>query len=86
MEFKMRANVVMSKSLAVEADNLLDAMKKAEEQLENIPMSEFEYTNSYFDEVGPIKWMDESKYQKKERFLKIRREEDYGREGTEGDI
>lgn len=76
----------MSKSLAVEADNLLDAMKKAEEQLENIPMSEFECTNSYFDEVGPIKWMDESKYQKKERFLKIRREEDYGRERTERDI
>ena len=55
----------MSKSLAVEADNLLDAMKKAKEQLENIPMSEFEYTNAYFDEVGPIKWMDESKFRKK---------------------
>jgi hypothetical protein len=33
MEFKLRANVVMSKNLTVEADNLNDAVKKAQEMM-----------------------------------------------------
>lgn len=31
MEFKIRANIVMSKELSIEADNLSDAMDKAQE-------------------------------------------------------
>ena len=31
MEFKIRANIVMSKELSIEADNLSDAMDKAKE-------------------------------------------------------
>ena len=31
MEFKIRADIIMSKELSIEADNLADAMDKAEE-------------------------------------------------------
>lgn len=31
MEFKIRANIIMSKELSIEADNLADAMDKAQE-------------------------------------------------------
>lgn len=30
MEFKIRANIIMSKDLSIEADNLIDAMDKAQ--------------------------------------------------------
>ena len=60
MEFKLRANVVMSKNLTVEADNLNDAVKKAQEMMSGaISQKELKITNLYFDEISPIKWMEE---------------------------
>ena len=56
MEFKLRANVVMSKNLTVEADNLNDAVKKAQEMMSGpISQKELKITNLYFDEIGPIR-------------------------------
>ena len=57
MEFKLRANIVMSKKLTVEADNLAEAMEKAQEMVAK-PMrySELTPVKVYFDEISPIKW------------------------------
>lgn len=60
MEFKLRANIVMSKELTVEADNLAEAMEKAQAMMaEPVPYSELTATKIYFDEISPIKWKDE---------------------------
>ena len=60
MEFKLRANVVMSKNLTVEADNLNDAVKKAQEMMSGpISQKELKITNLYFDEIGHIRRMEE---------------------------
>ena len=60
MEFRLRANVVMSKNLTVEADNLNDAVKKAQEMMSGpISQKELKITNLYFDEISPVKWMEE---------------------------
>ena len=67
MEFKLRANMVMSKSLTVEAAELGEAMEKAKELLADMPMKDFQLTDLYFDEIEPIKWLDESKYRKKQK-------------------
>ena len=62
MEFKLRANIVMSKELTVEADNLAEAMKKAQTMMaEPVPYNELTLTKLYFDEISPIKWMDSDK-------------------------
>ena len=62
MEFKLRANIVMSKELTIEADNLAEAMGKAQKMMaEPIPYRELTATKIYFDEISPIKWMDEKK-------------------------
>ena len=48
MEFKLRANVVMSKNLTVEADNLNDAVKKAQEMMSGaISQKELKITNLF---------------------------------------
>ena len=63
MEFKLRANIVMSKKLTVEASNLGEAMDKAQTMMTApIPYRELTVSKIYFDEISPIKWMDESKY------------------------
>ena len=60
MEFKLRANIVMSKKLTVEASNLAEAMEKAQTMMsEPVPYSELTVTKIYFDEISPIKWKDE---------------------------
>ena len=60
MEFKLRANIVMSKELTVEAFNLSEAMDKAQKIMaEPVPYSELTVSRIYFDEISPIKWMDE---------------------------
>ena len=62
MEFKLRANIVMSKELTVEADDLAEAMKKAQTMMsEPVPYKELTATKLYFDEISPIKWMDSDK-------------------------
>ena len=66
MEFKLRANIVMSKELTIEAEHLGEAMKKAEEMMAGpISMKELKTSNVYFDVLSGIKWMDESKYLRK---------------------
>ena len=60
MEFKLRANIVMSKELTVEASNLAEAMDKAQTMMAKpMPYSELTVSKIYFDEISPIKWMDE---------------------------
>lgn len=60
MVFKLRANIVMSKELAVEADDFMEAMDKAQTMMaEPMPYSELTVRKIYFDEISPIKWMDE---------------------------
>ena len=59
MEFKLRANIVMSKELTIEAEHLAEALKKAQAMMaEPIPMKELTMTKFYFDEVSGIKWAD----------------------------
>lgn len=66
MEFKLRANIVMSKELTVEAEHLGEALKKAEEMMAGpISMKELKTSKVYFDVLSGIKWMDESKYLRK---------------------
>ena len=63
MEFKLRANIVMSKKLTVEADNLKEALDKAQTKMsEPIPYRDLTPREIYYDEISPIKWMDESKF------------------------
>ena len=52
MEFKLRANIVMSKELTVEAENTKDAMDKAKAMMaEPIPYKEMTMTKVYFDDI-----------------------------------
>ena len=63
MEFKLRANIVMSKKLTVEANDLGEAMEKAEAMMaEPIPYKELTPTKVYFDEISPMNWMSDEKY------------------------
>ena len=63
MEFKLRANIVMSKELTVEANDLGEAMDKAEAMMaEPIPYKELTPTIVYFDEISPMNWMSDEKY------------------------
>ena len=50
MEFKIRANIVMSKELSIEADNLSDAMDKAQEIMAGTQnMKEFKPSKVQFE-------------------------------------
>ena len=63
MEFKLRANIVMSKELTIEANDLGEAMDKAEAMMaEPIPYRELTPTKVYFDEISPMNWMSDEKY------------------------
>ena len=66
MEFKMRANIVMSKELTIEAKDWFEAMQMAEDMIKNeeIPFEEFMPTKLHFEEITPIKWMSDEKYKK----------------------
>ena len=63
MEFKMRANIIMSKELTVEANDLSDALEKAKAKMaEPIPYRDLTPREIYYDEISPMKWMDESRF------------------------
>lgn len=62
MEFKLRANIVMSKELTVEANNLAEAMEKAEAVMaEQITYEELTPTSVFYDEISPVKVMIDKK-------------------------
>ena len=64
MEFKLRANIVMSKELTVEANDLGEAMDKAEAMMaEPIPYKELTPTKVFFDEISPMNWMSDEKWE-----------------------
>ena len=63
MEFKLRANIVMSKELTVEANDWSEAVDKAQAMMaEPIPYRELTPTKVYFDEISPMNWMSDEKY------------------------
>ena len=52
IEFKLRANIVMSKELTIEAENLKEAMDKAQAMMaEPIPYKDLTMTKVYYDDV-----------------------------------
>ena len=62
MEFKLRANIVMSKELTVEANNLAEAMEKAVAMMaEQITYEELTPTSVFYDEISPVKVMIDKK-------------------------
>ena len=63
MAFKLRANIVMSKELTVEANDWSEAVDKAQAMMaEPIPYKELTPTKVYFDEISPMNWMSDEKY------------------------
>ena len=63
MEFKLRANIVMSKELTVEANDWSEAVDKAQAMMaEPILYRELTPTKLYFDEISPMNWMSDEKY------------------------
>ena len=53
MKFKFRANIVMSRELTVEADNLKEAMEKAKDMMsEPFPYNELKPRKFYFDGIS----------------------------------
>ena len=63
MEFKLRANIVMSKELTIEANDWSEAVDKAQAMMaEPIPYKELTPTKLYFDEISPMNWMSDEKY------------------------
>ena len=52
MEFKLRANIVMSKEITIEANDLPEALEKARAMMvEPIPYKELTMTKVYFDDI-----------------------------------
>ena len=63
MEIKLRANIVMSKELTIEANDWSEAVDKAQAMMaEPIPYRELTPTKLYFDEISPMNWMSDEKY------------------------
>ena len=63
MEFKLRANIVMSKELTVEANDWSEAVDKAQAMMaEPIPYRELTPTKLYFDEISTMNWLSDEKY------------------------
>ena len=63
MEIKLRANIVMSKELTIEANDWSEAVDKAQAMMaEPIPYRELTPTKVYFDEISPMNWMSDEKY------------------------
>ena len=54
MEFKIRANIVMSRNLTVEADNLKEAMEKVKDMMAKpFPSNELMPRKIYYDVISP---------------------------------
>jgi hypothetical protein len=63
MEIKLRANIVMSKNLTIEAKDWTEAVEKASAMMaEPIPYKELTPTSVFYDEISPINWMSDEKY------------------------
>lgn len=59
MEFKLRANVILSKSLTVEANDLKEAMDKSGEIMsEPISYKDLTPRSIYYDEISPLELVD----------------------------
>jgi hypothetical protein len=59
MEFKLRANVILSKSLTVEANDLKEAMEKAGEIMSKpMPYRDMTPRSIYYDEISPLELVD----------------------------
>ena len=59
MEFKFRANIVMSKELTIEAEDLVEALEKAQSMMaESISIKELKERERYLDVLSDIKWRD----------------------------
>ena len=59
MEFKLRANVILSKSQTVEANDLKEAMEKAGEIMSKpMPYRDMTPRSIYYDEISPLKLVD----------------------------
>ena len=56
MEFKLKANIVLSKELAIEAEHLAEALEKAQAMMtEPVSMKELTTRDTYFDVLSGIK-------------------------------
>ena len=66
MEIKLRANIVMSKELTIEAKDWFEAMQMAQDMIKNeeIPFEDYTLTKMFVDEITPIKWMSDEKHKK----------------------
>lgn len=54
MEFKIRANIIMSRNLTVEADNLKEAMEKVKYMMAKpFPSNELIPRKIYYDVISP---------------------------------
>jgi hypothetical protein len=54
MEYKIRANIVMSRNLTVEADNLKEAMEKVKDMMAKpFPSNELMPRKIYYDVISP---------------------------------
>ena len=59
MEFKFRANIVKSKELTIEAEDLVEALEKAQSMMaESISIKELKERERYLDVLSDIKWRD----------------------------
>ena len=64
MEIKLRANIVMSKNLTIEAKDWVEAVEKASAMMAKpIPYKELTPTRVFYDEISPIKWMSDKKWE-----------------------
>ena len=63
MEIKLRANIVMSKELTIEANDWTEALEKAQAMMaEPIPYKELTPTRVFYDEISPMNWMSDEKW------------------------
>ena len=63
MEIKLRANIVMSKELTIEANDWTEALEKAQAMMaEPIPYKELTPTRVFYDEISHMNWMSDEKW------------------------
>lgn len=63
MEIKLRANIVMSKELTIEANDWTEALEMAQAMMaEPIPYKELTPTRVFYDEISPMNWMSDEKW------------------------
>lgn len=63
MEFKLRANITISKQLAIEADNVADALKKATAMVkEKLAEVGLQNAGIIFDQIDPFPMISDEKW------------------------